>query len=533
MERILHELVQGSPKWHQFRLDHDGASEAAAMLGLSKNVSRSELLRVKHTGIAKEFSDFVQEKILDRGHEVEALARPMAEAIIGEELYPATYSYGNLSASCDGLTMDGETAFEHKQWNERLGIAVHAKTLPDEHQPQCQQVMMVTGAKRVLFMVSDGTPDNCQWMFVEPHAKWIERIKAGWAMFHQDLDNYQPPEVIPAAVATPVMALPALSIQVTGSIALVDNLKLFGERLAVFIDGLDKNPSDDQAFANAEQAIKTLGTAETALEAAKASALAQTASIDEMTRTVALYASQARTTRLMLEKLVKARKESIRIEIVQAGKDALTAHINGLNKRLGKPYMPTIAADFPGVIKGKKTVASLHDAVDTELARAKIEANAVADRIGLNVNTLQELASEHKFLFADTAQIVLKEPDDLTALVKLRIAEHKAAEQKRLDAEREKIRQEEQAKAEARAKETAATHSKPVAELPLGGDASAAAPPPKEAITTAAITDTAGGTARLRGLILVAINDLTPGELQQALDAIRAIRGARPQRKSA
>jgi hypothetical protein len=90
--------------------------------------------------------------------------------------------------------------------------------------------------------------------------------------------------------------------------------------------------------------------------------------------------------------------------------------------------MPAIPVDFAGVMKGKKTVASLRDAVDTELARFKIEANAVADRIQINLGTLRELAGAHAFLFADTGSIVLKAADDLTALVKMRIAEHQQAE---------------------------------------------------------------------------------------------------------
>lgn len=528
MERILHELVQGSPEWCQFRLDHHGASEAAAMLGLSKNMTRTELLRTKHTGIAKEFSDFVQSKILDRGHEVEALARPMAEVILGEELYPATYSYGILSASCDGLTMDGTTAFEHKQWNKELASAVARGELPEEHQPQCQQVIHVTGATHVLFMVSDGTPDKHEEMFVKPDKAWQDRIIAGWKQFDEDLANYQHVEHAPAAVAAPVMALPALSIQVNGSISLVDNLKIFGEKLTAFIDGLDKNPSDDQAFADAEAAVKTLQAAQDALEAAEAGALAQTASIDEMRRTVALYADQARTTRLMLTKLVASRKEAIRGEIVAAGRAALAGHILDLNKRLGKPYMPTIPENFAGVIKGKKTVASLHDACDTELARCKIEANAVADRIQINLNTLQELASDHKFLFADTAQIVLKANDDLAALVKLRIGEHKQAEEKRIEA----IRLEEQAKAEAKAKETAAVQAGVTSDPAIVSPALAAAPlPTKEVVKTAIPTQ--GGTDRLRTLIIAALNELTAGEMQQALDAIRGIKDARQQRRTA
>ena len=150
----IHELVQGSPEWQAFRLTHHGASEAAAMLGLSKKTTRSELLRIKHTGTPKEFSDWVQVNILDYGHQVEALARPLVEEIIGDDLYPVTCSNedegGNLSASCDGLTMLYDTAFEHKQWNEALAASVRAGILPEEHMPQCQQIMLVTGAARLI-----------------------------------------------------------------------------------------------------------------------------------------------------------------------------------------------------------------------------------------------------------------------------------------------------------------------------------------------------------------------------------------------
>lgn len=474
IERIVHELTQGSDAWHQFRQEHDGASEAAAMLGLSKYLSRSELLRQKATGLAPEV-DAGKQRLFDAGHASEAAARPMAETILGEELYPATYSYGRLSASCDGLTMGGDTAFEHKLWSADLAASVARGELPEEYQPQCQQIMLVTGAEQVLFMVSDGTPENCVHTLVKPHGKWIERIKAGWAMFHQDLEVCQHVEVLPAAVAAPTMALPALSIQVRGEITLIDNLKVFGERLNAFIDGIDKNPSTDQAFADAEGAIKTLGTAQTALEAAEAGALAQTASIDEMRRTVALYADQARTTRLMLEKLVRTRKEQIRVEIVMGGKDALAKHVAMLTLRLGKPYMPVIQADFAGVIKGKKTITSLRDAVDTELARAKIAANAIADAIGINLNTLRDLATDHAFLFADTPQLVLKSNDDLTAIIRLRIADHKVAEEKRLEAERERIRREEEAKA---AQKLASPVSLPASVAVLVPPTVAAAPAP-------------------------------------------------------
>ena len=451
---MIHDLAQGSPDWHEFRANRRGASEAAAMLGLSPKVKRNELLYMKKTGTAKEFSDWVQANILDYGHEVEALARPLIEEIIGEDLYPVTCSDGILSASCDGLTMSEEIAFEHKQWNAALAESVAAGVLPEEFMPQCQQILMVTKAAKAVFVVSNGTPEQLVHMDVLPDPAWFERIRAGWKQFDEDLAGYQHIEVLPAAVAAPVKDLPALSIRVDGSLTLNHNLVLFGEKLTTFIADINTKPEDDQGFADAESAIKVMERAENALEAAEASALAQVSSVDDMVRTVTMYRELARKTRLMLEKMVKARKETIRIEIQQVGSEKADEHVASLNVRLGKPYMPFIASNFAGVMKGKKTVASLRDAVDTELARFKIEANAIADKIQINLGTLRELGSKHIFLFADTAQIVLKAADDLTALVKMRIAEHEKDEADKAEALRAKIAEEERVKAEAAAAET-------------------------------------------------------------------------------
>ncbi len=432
----LFDGVQGSDEWHAFRLEHFGASEAAAMLGLSKKVKRTELLHMKHTGIAKEFSDWVQENILDNGHRVEAMARPIAEEIIGEELFPATYYDGKLSASSDGLTMLGTVAFEHKQWNAELASSIKAGILPEEHAPQCQQVMMVTGARRLLFMVSDGTKDNCEHLWVEPDAKWIKRILQGWTQFAIDLANYKPAEEAVPPTAAAIESLPALLVQVEGRV-LATNLDQFKQTALTFINNIKTDLSTDQDFADADKMTKFLKDGEEKLELVKSQTLAQTASIYELFRTIDTLRDEMRVKRLTLEKTVTSRKAAIRAEIQAEGEQAAREHINKLNMLLGKPYMPDRKwTDFVGAMRAKKSVASLRDAVSTELARFKIEADEVYGRIQTNLNSLREMAADYAFLFADTAQIVLKQNDDLVALVKLRIAEHKEAEAKRTERER-------------------------------------------------------------------------------------------------
>lgn len=447
MTHATHNLVQRSAEWLTHRLSHDNASEAAAVLGLSRTTTRTELLHMKHTGLGKEFSDWVQRNVLDYGHEVEEKVRSLIEAVIGEVLYPVTCSDGRLSASLDGLTMSEEIAFECKQWNAEIAAQVAAGIMPEQHMPQCQQILMVTGAEKVIFAVGDGTPENLLTLDVLPDPAWFERIRAGWAQFHEDLAVYVPAVVKAEAVGHTPETLPALRIEVTGMVTASNLADYKAHALAVFA-GINRELKTDQQFADADKVVKWCSDVEARLAAAKQHALSQTESIDALFRTIDDISAEAKRTRLELDKLVKARKEAVRGEIVAGGIVALREHVAALNVRLGAPYMPSVTADFAGVIKGKRTVASLQDAVDTELARAKIDASATADKIGMNLATLRELAAAHAFLFADTAQIVLKANDDLTVLVKSRIAEHQQKEAARIEAEREKIRKEEVARLE-------------------------------------------------------------------------------------
>lgn len=492
-----HDFLQGSPDWHQHRATHFNASDAPAMLGISQYKTRNQLLREMATGITPEI-DAATQRRFDDGHRFEALARPLAEQIIGKKLYPVIGSEGKLSASFDGLAADDSVAFEHKTLNDNIRAAIAAGTIPAEYCAQMEQQLMISGATKCLFMASkwenseeitahfiecaDGTRQyyrlmeylHCRY---ESNQDMRNNLMQGWTQFAIDLENYQHVEQITAAVAAPTRDLPALSIQVQGSISLIDNLSVFGAQLKTFVAEINMAPTDDQGFADAEAAVKTLQAAQDALEAAEASALAQTSSIDEMRRTVKLYADTARTTRLMLEKMVKARKESIRIEIVQGGKDALAERVATLNKRLVKVQLPPIPADFAGVIKGKKTIASLREAVNNEVLRAEREANALADKIEINLNSLLELAKDHAFLFADTPHLVMKANDDLVALIKVRITEHQQAEAEKLEAEREAMRIEEEAKAKAKIEAEVAARAKSEAEaLTLGDVMHAAAP---------------------------------------------------------
>ncbi|OYQ41063.1 hypothetical protein CHU94_08100 [Rhodoferax sp. TH121] len=483
-----HDLIQGSPEWLAYRANHFNASDAPAMLGCSPYKTRSQLLHELATGQVVEV-DYSTQQRFNEGHRIEALARPLAEKIIGEDLYPVVGSEGKYSASFDGLTMAEDTGFEHKTLNDELRAAMRDEgngwDLPLQYQVQMEQQLMVSGAERILFMATKWDGNNLLeqrkcWYASDP--KLRAKIVAGWEQFAQDLSAYQAPEVIVPPVAAPQMGLPAVSITVNGSIALVDNLDKFGAALTAYVERINKKPETDQDFADLEATVKTLKTAEEALDAAEAGALAQTDSIDTMRKTVALYRDTARTNRLLVEKLVKAEKENRRTAIVGDAVAELVTHVRKLNERLGQPFMPTITADFQGVIKGLKSLDSMKDKVATELARAKIEANATADRIQANMQKL--VAVGDKVTFPDAAALVLKAPDDLAAVIALRVAEA----DRKAEELRESIRKEE---ADKLAAEQAAKPA-PQPELTL-----ATAPPSHQTVVPAVPTVTHSDVVRV------------------------------------
>lgn len=461
----IHEVIQGTEEWHSLRANYFTASEASAMMGESKYMTRDALLRQKATGITEEVTEDKQ-RLFDKGHDAEASIVPYVESIFGVELWPETHSKNveglPLLASFDGITEKGNVIFEHKLFSKKLAAEVVSGELSPHYYWQLEQQLLVSGADLAIFVTSDGTPDNMEYCCYKSIPERRAKLIAGWKQFAEDLSNYQHVAQKVEPVGRAPETLPALRIEVTGMVS-YSNLAEFKEHALAVIGAINKDLHTDEDFANADKTVKWCKDVEDRLEAKKKEVLGQTASIDDLFRTIDEIKEETRTTRLELDRLVKARKDSVRGEITKAGRQALADHIAALNARLGKPYMPTIAADFEGVIKGKKTVSSIHDAVNTEIARAKIAANEIADRIQINLNSLRELAADHVFLFADTAQLVLKTNDDLVAVVKSRISEHKEAEERKLaairqaaaneaaekaaQAERDKIRAEEQVKA--------------------------------------------------------------------------------------
>ena len=451
--------AQGSPEWHAHRANHFNASDAPAMMGVSKYTTRTELLRRMALGEVTEVDAATQARF-DRGHDTEALARPIIEELIGEELYPAvgvSDEHPLLSASFDGITMDGETGFEHKLWNEALAESVRTGAIADDpaYFWQLEQQILVGGLKRVIFTVSDGTAERMETYTYLPRPGRAEQLLAGWAQFEADLAAYKPVTAKAEVVAAPVETLPAITYTRNG-LELRSNIEEYRAAAVKLIERTKAPLVTDQDFADREALCKAFGEAEKRIDVLCGQVVGEIKDVAEFERALKDIAAMFRQARLASEKLVDAEKKNRRAAIQQAGEQALAKHVAGLQARFaGRVQLPTIRGDFAGAIKGKRTLESIQNAVDTELAQRKIEANAVADAIDTNLRTLDELAPEHGFLFRDLQNLVTMPAEAFRATVEGRVATHKAQEAAKLAAEQERIEHETRAKIEREAREKA------------------------------------------------------------------------------
>ncbi|MEN6629014.1 MAG: lambda-exonuclease family protein, partial [Sulfuricella sp.] len=253
-----HDLIQGTPEWHEFRATHFGGSDAPAMMGVSPYKTRTELLKEKAVGISREVDPAAQRRF-DDGHRYEAMARPLAAAKIGEEIYPVVGSDGVLGASLDGMTMLGDVIWEHKSMNDEIRACFSMDDLPLVYRVQCEHNLRVSGAERCLFSATkwdaDGQLIEERHIWITPDLTLRSKIIAGWDLFTEDLSNFRL-EDHAVAVEKPVgkapETLPALHIEVTGMVT-ASNLEAFSEHAIAVFQGIKTDLATDDDFASAEK----------------------------------------------------------------------------------------------------------------------------------------------------------------------------------------------------------------------------------------------------------------------------------------
>lgn len=451
--KIIKDIVQGSDQWLELRKNHFCASDAAAMMNCSTYKSRKQLLHEKKTGKVEEVSP-AKQAIFDKGHAAEESARTIFEMDMLEDFPPAVCTEEIegllLLASLDGMADPATALLEHKLWNETLAANVSNEVLEPMYFWQLEHQLLVTGAECVYFVCSDGTADNWMQMEYSSVPERRDELIAGWKQFEKDLDEYQPEAKVEAVVGEEVESFPLITYQVEGS-AIVSNIKeALPKIMARAKQEMERVLDTDQDFADKDKLNKATKEARAKLKDIVNNVQGEFVSFKEFADTALKVDEILQKMQSHGERQVKEAKEAKKRSIVDIVSKKLSDHISACNMKI-KPLridggIMNICPDFIGSMKNKRTIESLQNAVDGVLASMKIEIDQVMARVVPNQIYLQEHATEYAFLFADTQNIINQETEPFQAIVKSRIADHKDAEEKRLEAERVRIREEEEAK---------------------------------------------------------------------------------------
>lgn len=467
-------LKQGEQDWHAHRATARNASDASVVMGCHPNRTRDEWLHERFTGITKEHSQFVKDKVFARGHAIEAKLRAVAEAIIDDDLYPVvgteTVSGIELSASFDGLTLSNKANWECKSLNVELRAALpmpgpdgnDAANLPKYHRIQMQQESMVSGCERVLFTASNGEGDDRHCWFY-PDAELGRDIIAAWKQADIDLTAYVPSTTTEMPKAAVTLALPALFIHAKGEIT-TSNMPEYGKALAARLESV-RNIAlvTDQDFSDAKEAAKLLRENIESAKQAKDAMLAQTVTVGEAARMIDAWCEDMRLTALQLEKDVAREDMAKKTTMILAAKAAYADHVSKLEIEIAPHRIFVDTPVFAAAIKGKSNFASMQNGLNTALANGKIHVDAAAALIKANLVYFEQHAEGHYTLFADKADLMQRPLDFVTVVIETRIAKHQAAELAKEEATRQRIRAEEQVKAESAARLVVAQEMKAAA----------------------------------------------------------------------
>jgi putative phage-type endonuclease len=437
-------VKQGTPEWDAHRAATFNASDAPAMLGKSPYKSRDELIREYATGEHAEVDERTQKRFED-GHKFEALARPLVEQRIGDDLFPIVgvaddYNLPKpLGASYDGMTMVRQWAFEHKSMNNDIRAAEDVSQLPEHIRIQMdQQLMVCRDLEGVFFMATKWKWDEqigayelteSKEFIYKGDAQLQVMILEGWKQFYADVEAYKAsgPKSATKGIASSLDSLPTLAIQLRGEVV-SSNVPALRSAVASFLGAINYDLDTDDDFATAEATMKFCGEAEKKIAAILEAAFAQTESIEELRRAVQSDIGKLAEARLKLEKIVKRRKDEIKDEIVSEARKKIDAKLAEVSPLFGKITPDYERPNFAAAIKGKRNLDKLREAADGEAIRICSIIQDIAGKVAMRREWFNATYGDFAHLFADMQSLIYKETDDFKAAVELRIKSYQEAQ---------------------------------------------------------------------------------------------------------
>jgi len=185
-------LIPNTPEWEAMRKEKIGASDAPVIMGVSPYDTPYSLWQKKLDLLPQTQMTFPME----RGHNLEPLAREQIELSLGKSLPPQVKFHDSLPwmmATLDGLSPDGKTLIEIKCPGEKDHQQALSGQIPDKYYPQLQHQLEVCQLEKGYYFSYDGKAGVLIEFFRDD--KYIKKLITIEKEFYICMQDLNPPEL--------------------------------------------------------------------------------------------------------------------------------------------------------------------------------------------------------------------------------------------------------------------------------------------------------------------------------------------------
>ena len=201
------------------------------------------------------------------------------------------------------------------------------------------------------------------------------------------------------------------------------------------LESVKTDLASDSDFASATKHVKVFKKAEKSLKSAKSAALKQASDINDLFAAIDAVAKQTRSVRLELERQIKSRKASIKVEAVDKVIDKVNALIDQQSEdfRLLDRTEFTDRAIFVEAIKGTRGRSGMEKALDEVCTQLESKISSRAETVKQNATTLDSLSTAHQIAFQDRGFLLKQAATELDGIIDQRIEKLEKLAQKNSD----------------------------------------------------------------------------------------------------
>lgn len=427
----LLELVQGSQKWIDYRMECYSASYAPIVMGEERYLSRNQLLD-HYKGWTTEVNEFTQ-SIYDKGHKSEEGARPIVsdQEFVDLKVVVAVEEIEGLKmlASYDGAELHLEnfiiTSWEHKLYNQVLYENTRNSVIEPFYYWQLEHQMMVAGTDSCIFTCSNGTEGLMATMTYTSQISRREDLIKAWIQFDEDLDKHEMVAKKVKLEKIKIKSLPELKVNVLSEIK-SSNLSEYTTSARRFISEIKTELETDKDFEDAAAMVKHLTDSEKVLKKVEQSILDGNLDIKNLLTEIKDLKKYSADKRLMLAKLVKSQKDLKKENLKLAGRAKYQEAIAKLMVETKNMDVGFATPDFDLAIKGLSNFASMESNIDTAVANVNITNKELVEDYLVKESLADEMITDYEFLFSDIKNILLGSKENLINTIENTILKYKA-----------------------------------------------------------------------------------------------------------